>query len=318
MVSVVRPLRVVFLGTPAFALATLDALLASPHPVVGVVTQPDRPRGRGQRTTDAPVKARASEAGLPTLQPTALKDPTFLRRLADLGADLGVVAAYGRILPEEALVVPRLGMINVHGSLLPRYRGAAPVHRAVMAGEPLTGVTIMRVVRALDAGPMLMSVERPIGSDETSAEVEADLAITGAHLLVRAVDALSMGAVPEVPQDEHAATYAPPLRKEEGLIDWTQPAGVIHNRVRGLHPWPHAFAFTQGHRVIVRRSAPLEAHAEAAPGTIVMAARDDLLVAAGSGLVRLIEVQPEGKRPMGIRDFLAGHRVAVGDRLGGP
>jgi methionyl-tRNA formyltransferase len=169
------PLRIVFFGTPEFAVPTLDALLGSRHPVVGVVTQPDRPRGRGQKISAAPVKARALAAGLPILQPERLKDPAFVDALAALHADLGVVAAYGKILTDAVLAMPRLGMVNVHASLLPRYRGAAPVHRAIIAGERETGVTIMRVVRALDAGPMLTTVRRPIGPDETSDEVERDL-----------------------------------------------------------------------------------------------------------------------------------------------
>ena len=202
-----RALRIVFFGTPAFAVPTLDALLrASPHTVVGVVTQPDRPRGRGQKTSDAPVKARARAAGVPVLQPDRLKDPAFIDALTALNADLGVVAAYGRILTEAILATPRLGMINVHGSLLPRYRGAAPVHRAVIAGERETGVTIMRVVKALDAGPMLATAHRPIAPDETSEEVERDLAHLGATLLASTiVDQIADGRAAETPQDDAAS-----------------------------------------------------------------------------------------------------------------
>src|SRR5471032_1493131 len=220
-VVTVPPLRIVFFGTPDFAVPTLDALLAAPpHTVVGVVTQPrprgrsgcvttpttvwggvvtqpDRPRGRGQKVSDAPVKARALEAGVPILQPERMKDPAFLESLAAWNADLGVVAAYGRILTEAILATPRLGMINVHGSLLPRYRGAAPVDRAVMAGDTVTGITIMRVVKALDAGGMIAKVERPIGPDETSAQIEHDLARLGANLLVRVVDQMADGPVAE-------------------------------------------------------------------------------------------------------------------------
>ena len=318
------PLRVIFFGTPEFAVPTLDALLtAAPHTVVGVVTQPDRPRGRGQQVSDAPVKARAVSAGLPVLQPEKMKDPAFLDALASLNADLGVVAAYGRILTDVILATPRLGMINVHASLLPRFRGAAPVHRAVIAGDRITGVTIMRVVRALDAGPMLVKEHRPIGPDETSDEVERDLAAIGARLLVGAVDQIARGNAHDIAQDEAAVTYAHRLTKDDGVIDWHWPAVRIHNLIRGLHPWPHAFSFVQGKRCILRRSAIETAagpegtalRAAPPPGTIVEADGDRLIIATGDGLLRLIEIQAEGKRPMSVRDFLAGHRLRVGDRF---
>lgn len=308
-------MRVVFLGTPAFAVPTLDRLLASRHTAVGVVTQPDRPRGRGQKTTDAPVKARARAANIPVLQPVALKDPAFLSELASFNADLGVVAAYGRILPEAVIAMPRLGMINVHASLLPRYRGAAPVHRAVIAGDTETGVTIMRVVKALDAGPMLATVRRPIGPDETSVEVERDLAALGADLLVATIDRMASGGVREIEQDERAATYAHRLTKNEGLIDWTKPAGDIHNLVRGLHPWPHAYTFLNGNRIIVLRTRAASKFPDVDPGTIVSAQGDALDVAAGLGAVEVLELQPEGRRAMGAREFMAGHRLAAGDRF---
>ena len=195
-------LRIVFFGTPEFAVPTLDALLRSPHEVVGVVTQPDRPRGRGQKTTAGPVKSRAATAGLATLQPERLKDPAFLDALTALGADLGVVAAYGKILTDAVLATPRLGMVNVHASLLPKYRGAAPVHRAILAGDFETGVTIMRVVKALDAGPMLAKVVTAIGLDDTSDEIERDLAWLGADLLVTTIDALAEGRAHETPQHD--------------------------------------------------------------------------------------------------------------------
>jgi len=309
------PLRVVFLGTPEFAVPTLDALLRSRHEVVGVVTQPDRPRGRGHQTSYAPVKARALDAAVPVLQPERLKDDAFLAALAAMRADLGVVAAYGKILTDAVLAAPRLGLINVHASLLPKYRGAAPVHRAIMSGERETGVTIMRVVKALDAGPMLAETRRPILPDETSEELERDLARDGAALLAAAVDDIAAGRARETPQDDAAATYAPRLTKADGAIDWSWPADRIHNAVRGLHPWPHASTFLRGHRLILLRSGASADPAGAAPGTVIVARPDDLVVAAGSGRVRLIEIQAEGKRPMTAREFLAGHRVEPGDRL---
>ena len=311
------PLRVVFFGTPAFAVPTLDALLGSRHRVVGVVTQPDRPRGRGQRVSEAPVKLRAVAAGIPVLQPASLKPSEFLADLTAFDADLGVVAAYGRILTEAVLAVPRLGMINVHASLLPRYRGAAPVHRAVIAGDRETGVTIMRVVKALDAGPMMARVRRPISADETSADVEQDLAQLGAGLLVGVVDDLAGGGASEEPQNGADVTYAPRLTKDDSLLDWARPARDLHNQVRGLHPWPHAETFLDGKRLIVRRSAVPGEAAGGPPGTIVAARGDQLDVATGDGLLRIVELQAEGKKPMRVRDFLAGHPVAIGSRLSG-
>ena len=306
-------LRLVFFGTPEFAVPTLDALLRSRHPVVGVVTRPDRPRGRGQKTTAAPVKVRAAAAGLPLLQPDRLTDPAFLGAFAALRPDLGIVAAYGKILTDAVLATPRLGLLNVHASLLPQYRGAAPIHRAIINGDRDTGVTIMRVVKALDAGPMLASVRRPIGADETSDEVERDLARLGADLLVSSVDALASGVAHETPQNDAAATYAHRLTKDEGLIDWAWSAQRIHNLIRGLHPWPHAFTFLGGDRFILRRSTTSSESPAAPPGTILEAAGDRLSVVAGAGVVNVVEIQAEGKRPMAVREFLAGHRIAQGD-----
>jgi len=309
------PLRVVFFGTPEFALPTLDALLRSRHQVVGVVTQPDRPRGRGHKTSHAPVKARALDAALSVLQPERLKDAAFLADLSALGSDLGVVAAYGKILTDAVLATPRLGLINVHASLLPRYRGAAPIHRAIIDGELATGVTIMRVVKALDAGPMLAKDHRAIGQDETSDEVERDLARLGSRLLVGVVDQIARGNAQDTAQDDAAATYAPRLTKDDGVIDWSWPAVRVHNLIRGLHPWPHAFTFLDGNRLILLRSSPsADAHTEA-PGTILVAEGDRLVVAAGEGTVRLQQIQVEGKRAMAPREFLAGHRVARGNRF---
>jgi methionyl-tRNA formyltransferase len=314
-------LRVVFFGTPEFAVPTLEALLRSRHTVAGVVTQPDRPRGRGQKTSAAPVKACAVAAGVPVLQPERLKDSEFLELLSGFGADLGVGAAYGRILNDAVLATPRLGLINVHASLLPRYRGAAPVHRAIIAGETETGVTIMRVVKALDAGPMLSIVRRPIGPEETSDAVERGLSQLGAELLIASVDDLASGSSHETPQDEAASTYAPRLTKDDGVVDWSMSAQQVHDLVRGLHPWPHAFTFLDAQRFILRRSIVMAPAADGTsrdeqPGTIVEAAGDQLVVATGAGRLGLTELQAEGKRPMHVREFLAGHRLHVGDRLG--
>lgn len=308
-------LKVLFLGTPQFAVPTLDAILASSHTVVGVVTQPDKPRGRGQKASDAPVKARASERGLPMLQPTTLKDPDVLEQMRALGADIGVVAAYGKILPQAVLDLPRLGMINVHASLLPRWRGAAPVHRSVIAGDGKTGVTIMRVVKALDAGAKLATVERPIGPEDTSDEVERDLGALGAALLVQTLDRLALGPVEELPQNEALVTYAHRLTKDDGVVDWAQAASSIHNQIRGLHPWPLAFSYIAGQRLILRRSTWAAEDAPAEPGTIVTAHGDELRIATGAGTLVVTELQAEGRRASRTRDFLAGRKLAPGLRF---
>jgi methionyl-tRNA formyltransferase len=316
----VPPLRIVFFGTPEFAVPSLSALLAAaPHTVVGVVTQPDRPRGRGHKTSDAPVKARAVDARVPILQPERMKDPAFLQALSALNADLGVVAAYGRILTDAILAIPRLGMINVHASLLPRWRGAAPVHRAVIAGETSTGVTIMRVVKALDAGPTIVKEHHSIGPDDTSVDVERALAHMGARLVVAVVDLMARNNASEWPQDEALATYAHRLTKDDGVIDWSYSAARLHNLIRGLHPWPHAFSFIHGKRVILRRSTVEASDPDRAvldpPGKVLEADGDRLAVATGSGVLCIVEIQAEGKRPMSAREFLAGHRLTHGDRF---
>ena len=311
-----QAMNIVFFGTPRFAVPTLQHLLRSTHRVAGVVTQPDRPRGRGQKVTFAPVKELAVEHRIPVIQPERLKPPEVADTLRSWNADVGIVAAYGRIIPEHLLVIPRLGMINVHASLLPKYRGAAPVHRAVMSGDAETGVTIMRVVKELDAGPMFAKVVRPIGPDETSDVVEEALAELGAGLLLAVLDQMAAGTAHEEPQDDQQATYAPRLTKEEGLIDWSQSAAQIHNRVRGLYPWPHAYSFLNGVRLIIRRSRVDLAGCKAPPcehGEIVNVDHSSIHVATGDGHLAILEVQPEGRRPMPVRDFVAGHRLSPGD-----
>ena len=307
---------VVFFGTPQFAVPTLQHLLDSRHRVCGVVTQPDRPRGRGQKVTDGPVKALAAQRSLPVIQPVRLGDPSVAESLRSWQPDLGVVVADGRLIPDTVLGVPRLGMINVHASLLPRYRGAAPIHRAVIAGESQTGVTIMRVATALDSGDMFASATRPIAPDETSDSVEHDLSVLGARLLLHVLEAMEAGTAVETPQDHTQATYAPKITRDDGLIDWSLPAASIHNRVRGLYPWPHAFTFVDGARVIILRTRVLAGRTPEPPGTVVAVGKDSLEVASGDGERVSIEVvQPEGKRPMPVRDYLAGRPLTVGARF---
>jgi methionyl-tRNA formyltransferase len=314
------PLRVVFFGTPAFAVPTLERLIHSRHLVVGVVTQPDRPRGRGQRIVQGPVKALAASVTLPILQPERLARDAVEPELAALTADIGVVAAYGKILPDWLLASIPHGLINVHASLLPRYRGASPVHRAVIAGDHETGVTIMRVVKALDAGPMLASVRVPIGADDTTTVVESLLAIKGADLLVETLDAIEAGTAVETPQDDSQATYAPKLTKAEGVVDWSRPAAHIHNLIRGLWPWPHASTHLTGTRYILHRSRVSSLSHDDKPGTIVQAsATGGLHVACGaSTALELLDLQLEGKRVMSARDAMAAQTFTTGARFSSP
>ena len=313
------PLRVAFFGTPAFAVPTLDRLVRSPHQVAGVVTQPDRPRGRGQQVSQAPVKALAVSLGLPVLQPERLARDQFEAAFAALHADIGVVAAYGKILPDWLLATPRLGLINVHASLLPRYRGASPVHRAVIAGDSETGVTIMRVVKALDAGPMLARVRVAIGADDTTSAVEAALAVRGAELLIATLADLESGLAVETAQDESQATYAPKLTKAEGQVDWRRSAREVHDLVRGLWPWPHAYAFLNGTRFILHRSCRSPRLASAPAGTILAASvADGLHVACGDGALEIVDLQLEGKRVMSARDVMASPLLTPGARFSTP
>jgi methionyl-tRNA formyltransferase len=313
-------LRAVFFGTPAFAVPTLERLLHSAHPVVGVVTQPDRPRGRGPQVTEGPVKALAASAGLPIFQPEKLSRELFEAQLTSLNADIGVVAAYGKILPDWLLAAIPRGLINVHASLLPRYRGASPVHRAVINGDHETGVTIMRVVKALDAGPTLSAVTVPIGPDDTTTAVEARLAVKGADLLVQTLDAIEAGTAVETPQDDALATYAPKLTKAEAIVDWSRPAPRIHNQVRGLWPWPHASTYLGDTRYILHRSRLSSVDHEDEPGTIIRASViDGVHVACGtSTALELLDIQLEGKRVMSARDALASKALVPGKRFTTP
>jgi methionyl-tRNA formyltransferase len=314
----VEALRVAFFGTPRFAVPTLQALLDSRHTVCGVVTQPDRPRGRGQQVTDSPVKALAVQHGLPLLQPARLKDPAFAAALREWRPDIGVVAAYGKLIPDDILALPRLGMINVHASLLPKYRGAAPIQRAIIDGETVTGVTIMRVETLLDAGAMLARTTRPIGPDDTSDVVERDLARLGADLLLEVLEQIAAGTQQEERQDFMLATFAPRLTKDEGVLDWALPAAYIHNRVRALHPWPHASTHLEGARIILLKTRVESVPTDAEPGTIVDVSADGIHVATGHGQRLAIEqLQPEGRRPMSAREFAAGRRLQPGMKFTG-
>jgi methionyl-tRNA formyltransferase len=326
----VTPLRVMFFGTPDFAVPSLDALLAAPGvTVVAVVTQPDKPRGRGQQVSASPVKARAESAGLPVLQPTKLSDPDSLEAMQAFEPDLGVVAAYGRLLPEKVLALPRLGLVNVHASLLPRWRGASPIERAIMEGDAETGVTIMRVVKALDAGAMLSVARTPIAPDETGAELEARLAAIGADLLTATLPAIGAGTTTETPQDEALVTLAPRIAKTDGAIDWDAPARAIHDTVRALVPWPRAYTYLDGVRLVLHETRPHASLAAAwgatggggrapaeivpQPGAIAPSPRGVLLVGAGEGsIIEVRRLQEDGRKALESRAFLAGRPLAPG------
>jgi methionyl-tRNA formyltransferase len=311
-------LRIVFLGTPAFAVPSLEALVRSPHQVVGVVSQPDRPKGRGQQLQPTPTSLTAAAHRIHVMQPAKIRDEAFLQAVRDLRPDLGVVVAFGRILPDALLAIPRLGMINVHASILPRYRGAAPIQRAVLAGDAETGVSIMRVVSELDAGPVFSIARVPIPPDATSGDMAEVLARVGADALIPIVDALADGRAVETPQDHAAATYAAKITKDEGAIDWIQPAGRIHDLVRGLQPWPLASTTSHGARLVVRRTTVLAGRIGGpTPGTVLRARGDELIVACGdSTALQILQIQPEGGRTMTAREFIAGRGSLEGARFG--
>jgi len=309
-------MRIVFFGTPAFAVPSLERLLNSPHPIVGVVTQPDRPRGRGQRVSESPVKALALTRGLPLAQPDRLRDPAFLATLKAWLPDLGVVVAYGREIPEEVLALPAHGLINVHASLLPKYRGAAPIQWAIASGEKVTGVTTMRIDAGLDTGDILLQREMPIGEDDTSLTVAPPLAELGAELLVETLHGLEAGTVKPTPQDHSRHTLAPILKKEDGMVDFTRRAQVIYNRFRGFQPWPGAFTGFRGKQITLHSMKPGNTPGGAVMAGEIVIAGEKLLVACGEGSsLEVLELQLEGKKRMAARDFINGYRPKPGERF---
>jgi methionyl-tRNA formyltransferase len=307
--------RVLFFGTPAFALPTLEALLAS-HAVVAVVTQPDRPAGRGRRVTPSPVKARAIREGLPVLQPRRLRDPEWLEPIRGLRADIGVVVAYGQILPRDILQAPTRGCINVHASLLPRYRGAAPIAWAVIDGAAETGITTFQMDEGMDTGPVLLQAAIAIEPGQTAGELSARLAPLGRRLLIETLDRLD--SIVPVPQRAEAATLAPRLTKSDGDLDWSQPARALVNRIHGCNPWPGARTGTPAGRLTIWRArAGAPPQAPVPPGTLVPGP-SSLVVAAGEGTVEPVEVQPDSRRAVAWAEYLRGARLVGGDRLARP
>mgnify|MGYP006270234507 CR=1 FL=1 len=302
-------LNVLFAGTPEFAVASLEALAATPvADVVGVLTQPDRPRGRGRRVTPSPVKVSAEAHGLTVLQPDHLDDPAFLASFDALAPDLMVVAAYGRILTQSFIDRPRLGSINVHASLLPRWRGAAPIQRALMAGDSETGITIMRVVRELDAGPIILARALPIGAETSYPELHDALAKLGGETLVAALaQAGPDGFASELPQDPAQVTYAHKITGPDCVVDWHGAAGAIDRQVRALTPRPGAAADVAGFKVKLLAGRPFGGAADAAPGTLVTHGPEGIVVACGEGLYTVSELKPEGKGRMSAAAFSNGY-----------
>jgi methionyl-tRNA formyltransferase len=309
-------MRIVFMGTPQAAVPTLRQVLNDGHEVVAVWTQPDKPSGRGNKIAFTPVKEFALARGLSVFQPARIKNDEAKQLFASHDADVAVVVAYGRILPEEFLRAPRRGCINVHFSLLPLYRGAAPANWAIVNGETETGVTTMFIEPALDTGPILLQSQTPIGAKETAPELMQRLAEIGAELLGETLARLD-DLTPR-PQHDADATFAPVLKKEDGLIDWSQSAFAIERRVRGLQPWPNAYtSFHSKGLTIWSAEASTTTNAKAAPGEIVVAQRDELVVRSGDETsLRLIEVQPEARKRIAARDFINGMHLKVGERFG--
>ncbi len=312
------PLRIIFCGTPEFAVPSLRHLLAQPDfQIVGVVTQPDRPRGRALAISSSPVKEAAVAAGVPVYQPAKIKSDEAFEYFKQAAPDAVVIIAYGQIIPQRLIEIPRLGWINLHGSLLPKYRGAAPIHRAILNGENRTGLTTMNIDAGLDTGPMLLRFETEIGLDETAPELYARLSEAGAPLVAETLRSLDSGTITPKPQDNSQASFAPPLKKEEGRIDWSQSAQQIYNRIRGLQPWPGAFSSFRGKNCAIWGRPPLTPSAAVGlPGEILKAESNVVVSCGGATALRLEFVQLEGRKRVTALEFANGARLAPGDRFG--
>lgn len=323
-----REPRIVFMGTPDFAVPSLRALVEHSYSVIAVVTQPDRPKGRKRTLTPPPVKVEAERLGIPVLQPEKLRHPESLERLLALSPDLIITAAYGQILPKVLLEAPPLRCINVHASLLPRYRGGAPIHRAIMDGEPVTGVTIMYMAEGLDTGDMISSVEVPIEHDDNTGTMHDKLSTAGASLLLKTLPELINGTVQAIPQNDAESTYAPNIAREDEMIDWSRSALNIYNQVRGLNPWPVAFTLWNNSNLKIWK-AQLEPPAGATdesskqgapsgivPGTVLQMTNVGIEVQTGDGTIWLTEIQPAGKRAMPVSEFSKGSAIPEGAVLG--
>ena len=305
-------MRILFMGTPEFAVSSLRSLVEAGHEICGVFTQPDKPKNRGMKLQPTPVKEYALSKNIPVFQPEKLRDGTAFRLVQELGPQLIAVAAYGRILPEEILNYPLYGCINVHSSLLPKYRGAAPINWAILNGEQETGVTIMYMAPELDAGDIIAAVKTPIGPNELATELYSRLAELGGTLLAQVVDEISTGSATRTPQDHNKATLAPMLSRELSPVNWERPAQEIHNQVRGLIPWPAAVTTLNGVRCKLFLTRVLDTHTCCPPGSILSAGDQGIQMACGDGTVLLIEeLQADGGRRMRVADYLRGHPISL-------
>lgn len=308
-------LKVIFMGTPDFAVPCLKAL-NNQYDVIAVITQPDRPKGRGQKLAASPVKEFAINAGLKVLQPEKIKTPEFEKILLELTPDLIVVVAFGQILSKQILDIPPLGCINVHASLLPLYRGAAPIHWSIINGETLTGVTTMFMDVGLDTGDMLLKGEVPISAETTTGQLHDQLMLVGANILMETVKLLENGTANRIKQDNNSSTYAPLLTKTTERIDWSLTANEIHNLVRGLDPWPGSYCDFKGKVFKVWKTKVYNGtNLKTLPGTVVEITKQGFLVATGSGLLEILEIQPAGKRRMSAKDYVCGHGLNINDRF---
>ncbi len=305
------PMRIVFMGTPAFAVKSLEACLSLGE-VVAVVTQPDKPRGRGQEVSFSPVKELALAKGLPVLQPLKIRGTNFAEELRALNADVAVVTAYGKILPQDVLDAPRRGCVNVHASLLPRFRGAAPIQWAIAAGDEKTGVCLMQMDAGMDTGGIIDCAELAIGSDDTSATMHDKLSDLGGDLLKRSLVRYVEGELPVKPQPTEGVVMAPMIKKEDGRLDWSKSARELERRLRAFTPWPGAFCTFEGALLKVAKAAAAEGKSE--PGTVLAASAEGIEVACAEGSLVLLTLQPEGKRAMTAKEFLAGRKLTVGSK----
>jgi methionyl-tRNA formyltransferase len=303
------------MGTPQLAAATLEQLIQGPDPVAGVVTQPDRPAGRGQKNIPSPVRRVSESHGIPVVAPEKIRDPDLLKTLIGWSPKIIVVVAYGRILPKTILDLAPYGCLNVHYSLLPKYRGAAPAAWTIISGESRAGVTTMKLVEKMDAGPTYLQEGTAVAPDETTGSLQAKLTPIGAHLLLETLRRLKLGSLAPQEQDESAVTFAPLLKKEDGLIDWVQPALMIERRVRAFDPWPGAYTHIGGKLLKIHRTKLVEADEKGSPGQVMRADLVGLWIATGSGIIRLDEVQLENRKRLSDIEFVKGARIKPGDRL---
>ncbi|MBI4681894.1 MAG: methionyl-tRNA formyltransferase [Nitrospirae bacterium] len=306
-------MRIIFFGTPEFAVLPLRTLLGSGHEVLAVVTQPDRQSGRGRRLKSCPVKEEAQKAGLKILQPKRVRDSEFIKDLKRLDPFIIVVAAYGQILPSEIINLPNMGCVNIHASLLPSYRGAAPINWVIINGEKKTGITTMLMDEGMDTGPILLQKETEISAEDSAGSLSLKLSKIGAALLITTLQGLENGELKATPQTSEAS-YAPLLKKDDGLIDWSKSAEELCSFIRGMNPWPGAYSFLEKERIKIFKAVPVEGNGEA--GIICRSGKDQILIGTGSGMLSILEIQPAGKPVMPVKAYLQGRRIEEGMKFG--